>query len=832
MKYTIRTLAFAFIGYAGLAQGGGTIISFAHNNATAYELNLKPAILIVKRNNNAEKLLVNYSLSTNAVTDRDFSALPDKITFEPGQAEAHLIVHPLVDYKINGKDKLLQFTLLAGDRYQLTGSTTASVSIIRDLLPKGLPEDSLFFTKLDYRLPAFAELKAAVVKGDYVVAKKLLASYYRNRISPVYPYSAGTFDKNIADEALQNTYSVTGLTYNFGKGTLPGIDWSYSVEGNPNWAWEFNRMSHWNQLLQGYLLDTIANKKYAERIFYELRDWLHTSRLDATIVDQLTPGNRWRHLETGIRLEGTWTKVFDKLNGVPGLDDVLLVDWLKAFYMHVRFLEVSAELFTNRGLTEAIALFIGATYFPEFTESSNMEKLAIERIENIIEKDINSDGTFKEFSPSYHEGSVSGYRKIIAYAKLNKLTLSPLIHSSFEKLLNYLMLASEPAFTLPQMNDSYKFTVNGQLAYGASVYPTRKDFEYFGTRRQRGTPPPITSHLFADAGQAVMRSGWKADDNYLLLDGGPFGTSHGNEDKLSINVNGYSVRHIIDGGPYNYEDTNMYRKYSVSTFSKSAPLVDDMGQNRRSAKALYTKKSPVVWYSSEKYDYAAAAYGMDTLETWGKEGKRPVIVTRHIFYLKPDVWVVIDDFKALDKQPHLYTAQFQCSDDKLEIDTLNKSVSIQIKTGEFDPFNRVVSTTVQPSLTITPATPGGLAFSVIKGQTSPRISGWQFEKSTTWKKQAIPTVRYDLQATGDAQMAFVLAAAPAGKSVRKPVIQTVKTNPGTYAVKLSMGTATSILVIGLHGDNILWNNKMFKSKALIVTHINGKEKVIETGTGQ
>lgn len=63
-KNTMLSFAFAFIGYAGLAQGGGTIVSFTQSNATAYEYNFKPAVLIVQSpiKNMSTGFFMNYGI--------------------------------------------------------------------------------------------------------------------------------------------------------------------------------------------------------------------------------------------------------------------------------------------------------------------------------------------------------------------------------------------------------------------------------------------------------------------------------------------------------------------------------------------------------------------------------------------------------------------------------------------------------------------------------------------------------------------------------------------------------------------------------------------------
>jgi hypothetical protein len=416
-------------------------------------------------------------------------------------------------------------------------------------------------------------------------------------------------------------------------------------------------------------------------------------------------------------------------------------------------------------------------------------------------------------------------------AKINNIKTSPEIESRTQLMFDYLMYASEPNGYIPMLNDSQKMynVMRKRLISGADLFPNRKDYEWFVSNGERGESIKTTSHFFADGGQVVMRSGWNADDNYLLMDAGPFGTSHGNEDKLSISVDGYGTRHIIDCGGYNYEDTNPFRIYSVSTHGKSAPLVDDLNQNRRVTKELYERKSPIAWYTSDKLDYTAATFGADKDEVFGKEMVRPAITTRHILYLKPDVWILVDAFQPLDDKAHLYSSLFQCSDDELDVDKDRQEVKIQLKPGEFDPFNRTKTTSLQPALSIVPLLNAGQTMQIFKGQETPFIAGWQFEKGTTWKKQAIPTVRYDIKTSGNVQMAYVLAASLANKQARNIKIENIKAPNDTYALSIKEANLpVKTLLIAKNNQSLIWKDKKYNAGALL---IDGKEEPLILSKG-
>lgn len=815
-------------------QGVETTVRFEQATYIAYEGPLTPAVINVKRSGSLGKLTVKYAITDgDAVSDKDYVALSNSVSFKPGERTAHIVVQPLTDYRIKDyrkmrKDRNIIISLAEGKGYAITDNASTTVTIINDLSPKKLPSDQVFFSKLNLNLPKLSAVKSAVSSGNYTLARKALATYFRLRDPKPMPSRIhNSLDQTTIDNVFKNTYTVFGVSHTFKPNTVEAIDWSYAAEGNSNWTWGFNRFEWWPHLVQGYLNNPNANEKYAKRVVDELENWLASSPLDVT-KQQLEAGNRWRNLETGIRAAGIWLFVFNSLKNYPQLSDELMVDWLKAFYIHQRFLEQSAELFTNRGVAQAEGLFACSVFFPEFKESVGWGKLGVTRLENVLKNDVLPDGSYKELSPGYHDLTLSGVQHFYEIAKLNNMKTSPIIVSSIQKMFDYLMYASEPNGLMPFLNDSHRMyaDMDKRLASAVPLFPERKDYQWFATHGKLGTPIKATSWIFPDGGQAIMRSGWSNSDNYLFIDAGPYGTSHGHEDKLSISVDGYGVRHIIDGGPHSYENgggPNPFREYSTTTKSKSAPIVDNLNQNRRSAKVLMDKKTQMAWYHSNTMDYTAGVYGADTAETMGNQRVRPAIITRHILYLKPDVWILVDAFARLDNQSHQYSTIFQCSDDTLDANKQLQEVTIQIHPGEFDPFNRVISSILQPALTITPLLLPNQTMQIVKGQEKPFIAGWVFEKSTSWLKQAIPTVRYDLQKSGNAQMAYVLAATPANKTKPDVKLSVLETSSDTYGLKININDTEKILLLAIDNKTLTWKNRKYDSNALIIE--NGKEIV-------
>ncbi|OAQ38937.1 hypothetical protein A5893_12935 [Pedobacter psychrophilus] len=840
LKFKLFLCLLLFVNYSfaqtnKAKQSVKTSVTFVQNSYNAYEGPLTPAIINVKRSSSLGSLSVNYVVSDgDAVPDKDYVSLANKVVFKAGETTASIIVQPLTDYRIKDyrkmrKDRTIKLSLVKNTNYAINNIASTTVNIVNDLSPKNLPSDQVFFSKINLNLPKLEAVKSAVSAGNYIKARKALATYFRQRPAKPMPSRVHNYiDQKTIDDVFNNKYTVFGVSHTFEPNTVEAIDWSFAAAGNSNWTWGFNRFEWWPHLIQGYINNPKANDKYAKRVVDELENWLSSSTLDVT-KQQLEAGNRWRNLETGFRVNSTWLIAFNTLKDYPKLSDDIMIDWLKAFYMHQRFLEESAELFTNRGVAQAEGLFACSVFFPEFKESIEWRKLGVTRLENVLKNDVLPDGSYKELSPGYHDLTLSGVQHFYEIAKKNNMETSPIIVNSVQKMFDYMMYTSEPNGLMPFLNDSHRMytLMDKRLASAVPLFPERKDYQWFATHGKSGTPIKATSWIFPDGGQAIMRSGWTKDDNYLFMDAGPFGTSHGHEDKLSISVDGYGVRHIIDGGPHSYENgekQNPFREFSTTTMSKSAPIVDNLDQHRRAEKVLMDKKTQMAWYTSNTLDYTAGVYGADSAETMGKERIRPSIITRHILYLKPDVWILVDAFAPLDNQSHQYSTIFQCSDDTLDVNFDLKEAIIQIKKGEFDPFNRVISSISQPSLTISPLLLPNQTMQIFKGQEKPFIAGWAFEKSTSWEKQAIPMLRYNVQKSGNTQMAYVLAATPANQLKQAIKLNVLETSSDTYGLKISIDNTDKILLLALDNKTLTWQNKKYNANSLIIE--NGKEIII------
>ncbi|MBC8040991.1 MAG: hypothetical protein H7Y06_10640, partial [Opitutaceae bacterium] len=412
-------------------------IAFTRLGFEAREVGFQAARITITRTSATAPLTVRYTASGTAQPGRDYAALSGQLDFAAGQTEAVILVQPYNNYRNTRRNEGVLLNLSPDSGYTLGPIAATVVTILHDHTPRHLPPDEHFFAALDLSQPALAAVRAAVATGDYRAARTALAAHFRSPRAQVLPHTLPTPNFALIEAALKHTYTVFGITHTF---SAP-VDWSATELVDPNYCWGFNRMEWWLHYTAAFAADPAKNERFARALLAELADWLPSSPVSLAYYP-LQPGDRWRHLEVAIRIGYNWPVAFAYLHQSPLLSDDLLVDWIKSFHVQASHLEVNAELFTNRGSAEAIALYVVGVLFPEFLHSADYVRLGLERMEGMLHHDVMADGVENEFSPNYHSHVAEGIVKMHSVAVANDRALTPFLEAACARLFDYLALAS------------------------------------------------------------------------------------------------------------------------------------------------------------------------------------------------------------------------------------------------------------------------------------------------------------------------------------------------------------------------------------------------------
>ena len=602
--------------------------------------------------------------------------------------------------------------------------------------------DAQFFALLDFARPDLATVKAAVEKSDYAAARHAFAQHLRTRTTPRWemdPKAIGRdrqFRDSGAENALKHRFTSIGIPWQFGQ----EIDWAFNPTTQPDskwprnheWTWQLSRHAAWLDLARAYY--ATGDERYAREFVAELRSWVRDCPVPLDAPANV-PASRWRTIEAGIRTGSVWPEVFPRFLAAQAFDDEALLLMVKSFVEHAQYL----LKFPTRGnwLTmEANGLYHVGALFPEFTDAKQWRETGLNRLYRELDVQVYPDGAQIELAPGYHGVTIRNFLGPVNLTPRTDLPVPPDYLAKMEKMFAYFLDLMQPNRTTPPLNDSGANNIVGYLKEGARLFPQRADFRWAGSEGREGQPPNHTSCVFPYAGQFIMRNGWATDGIWLCMDGGPFGFGHQHEDKLSVMLTAHDRPLLVEGGTYTY-DASEWRRYVLSSRAHNVVLVDGLEQNRRKEpKESFVVKEPLphVWESNDTFDHAAASYE----EGWGPQGQRLVRHLRHVFYLKPDLFIVADELTPTDDKSHTYEALFHLDTEAVTVDGL-----------------RVTTSNSGPNLTVIGFQADGVQ--IVKGQKEPVVQGWLPARAGGYGGiKPIPTAIFRKSAAGPVVMLYAL----------------------------------------------------------------------------
>lgn len=650
----------------------------------------------------------------------------------------------------------------------------ALVSISRAAETGPRLDDAAFFQLVDVNRAELVAVKSAVEKADWPGAKHAFAEYMRTRTQPKWFASDlppvghdPKYRSGGAEKALTHRFNSIGIEWQFGD----KIDWSFNPTTQPDskwprnneWTWQFSRHAMWNELSRAFR--ATGDEKYAKEFVAELRSWTSDCLVPVEKADNRA-GSKWRTIEAGIRTGSVWPAVFFRFLPAKSFDDDTVVLMMKSFVEHAQYL-TKFKTGGNWLTMEANGLYHVGALFPEFKDAKLWRDTAAGRLYAELDTQVYPDGAQVELAPGYHGVTVHNFAGPVELEPLTGFTLPKDYLAKMEKMIDYFVFSMQPDRTTPPLNDSGANRVSSFIEKAASYFPKREDFRWIATDGKDGKPPDHTSHHFPFAGQFIMRSGWERDAKWLCMDGGPFGYGHQHEDKLSVVVSAFGKPLLVEGGVYTY-DASDWRRYVLSSRAHNVVLVDGLDQNRRhEPRDTYVVKSPLpfIWETNAEFDHGASRYE----EGWGPKADRIVKQTRHVFFVKPDFFVVVDDLEPADDKPHTYEAMFHLDAPDVAVDGLS-----------------IATKNKGPNLTVLAF--GADSVRIVKGQKDP-VQGWLPAHGEYGAVRPIPTAIYQKKAAGKTQMIYALV--PTKDAAACPV-KRATVSGGKLTLALSGGTEKAI----------------------------------------
>ncbi len=603
--------------------------------------------------------------------------------------------------------------------------------------------DSGLFSLLNLDFPGMEAVKKNVEAGDFIKAKAAYLAFRREKSrvkwtinpanKPVRPTAsaypqADRIMKHLIEPSMSAPEAFLGEDINWEFNPVSPTEPYFTKE----WTWcNLNRMPFWNTLGRAYW--HTLDEKFAMEWVAQMTDWVEDNPvpLDENSNETLT----WRTIEAGIRMLGSWMNSYYYFLTSPSFTPEAHATFIKGVIEHGQKLEKTTLDFPERTgnwvAMECNGLGTIGILFPEFKMSQNFVTVAIERLNDELDKQVYPDGAEVELSPSYHQVSRYNFMELAKLAQMNNIALPDRYIEKMKKMYEFNLYLMDPTGNLPAFSDSDPTNVASSLREAYDIWKDPK-FLFGATLGKEGVNPGFDSYFFNYAGYYVMRSGWNRLDNCLYFDAGPVGSNHEHEDKLNLYL--YSRGKILLTEPGNYSyDLSKWRRFALSTYSHNTIIVDGKDQHRADIPESRLLKDSLKnpWVTSPLFDYGMGTYSSGYQENRYKavqylpreyvgEKDKSISHTRHVIFLKPYYYVVVDFLNG--KGVHSYEAHFNLNapDAKLNKTTLSvhtlRPDSVQLGLFSMDSENMLAR--------------------IAKGEENP-ILGWMPEE-----KRPIPTVVY------------------------------------------------------------------------------------------
>lgn len=449
----------------------------------------------------------------------------------------------------------------------------------------------------------------------------------------------------------------------------PLVHWSRidyldaEIAGDKKIVWELNRHQYFATLGRAYW--HTGDEGCAETFVAHLDSWMNQNPPKLGI-------NWASNLEVSFRsISWLWALHFFKDS--PHLTAAIFIRALKFLYLHARHLEtyLSTYFSPNTHLTgEALGLFYLGTVWPEFRRAAHWRVIGERILIAELDRHVRPDGVYFEQASYYHRYTIDFYTHFLILAQANGFSLDDEVKKKLTALLDHVMYITRPDGHAPlfgdddggrlvMLDDREADDFRASLATGAALFG-RADYKYVAGERSEETlwllgktgldafdsveaqPPAECSRAFADGGYYVMRDGWNAEANYLIIDCGPHGTlncGHAHADALSFELAAAGRTLLVDPGTYTYTGAAEERNSFRSSPAHNTLTVDGESSSVPSGPFSWShiaRAEAQSWINRERFDHFAGTHnGYERLD-------EKLAVERGVLFLKGDYWIVRD----------------------------------------------------------------------------------------------------------------------------------------------------------------------------------------------
>lgn len=284
-----------------------------------------------------------------------------------------------------------------------------------------------------------------------------------------------------------------------------------------------------------------------------------------------------------------------------------------------------------------------ALVFPEFKESDEWLRIALQRLQEHLERDFFEDGGHSERAPrNYTLATYLCFRNLSELLTSYKVPgdLPNKIRQRTGATIDWWITMITPTGEVPAINDSHRgLFPTFVLEDGADIF--QKPYvvgvlkNIFGSRSvaEPVELPSYTSRNMPASGFSIMRTNWSRDALYMNINYGAWQGGHTHYDLLDFEIYAYGEALAVDAGIGLTYDDPLYIPWYRSSRAHNMVTVNDENIDRE-----HSKGTNIVWSSGTLLDYFSGEH-----DGYAKKGIRH---QRQIVFVKPHYWIVMDDVKC------------------------------------------------------------------------------------------------------------------------------------------------------------------------------------------
>lgn len=490
--------------------------------------------------------------------------------------------------------------------------------------------DADLFGALDLSRPGLEAGRAAVAAGDVTAAYAAWGRYWAGRERPLYYLDDRTYARDLAAQApelrqviIAQADAVTAPDFQFSTYRPKRVGRTFQWADNSTADTAYIGFHYWfwaGPVGRAYLLT--GNEAYAELVrdlictwWAAVPDMAETARCGShdglAVLWNAGLGSSLRSL---IMVDGYWAA-----RRSPAFTPELHAAMLRIVLGHARCIHdryTRSYSHSNLQASQCCWLATAALLFPEFREAEGWLSSALALTRERILTNYDRDGAQLEMCPQYH---FTGMRDITRIAWLlerngrRDISGDPEQWQALQRIYDVTVRLAHPTGHGAVVNSAVygtdwlvfmpigarlfgsdlhawaaqRFIAPGfvPVAKGVSEYALFVDgpwCEALAAARRRPPPPPsFTSDLLADAGLAVLRSGWDPDARSLVLDccRQPLG-GHPYPGRLSFDLWAYGKAMVVNPGSTLSYSMPEYGRWCHTTVGHNTVMIGGKDQGK------------------------------------------------------------------------------------------------------------------------------------------------------------------------------------------------------------------------------------------------------------